>query len=183
MSKLFEVATQVSTPLALAGLVATSFFLIVRQALANGLFPKFARQVGAELLRSIIDKFFILAIVAMCLGFFGFALVQLLQAKTATPEETRKRNYEYHYQHEGKDYVGYFKELEANSWVEFTKEAGRDLTYYFREIEGEPGWITLYDSGRGSYVRLRADGGWCQYATAPSGPWYNIHKIVPANGR
>lgn len=87
--------------------------------------------------------------------------------------------YEYGYTQDGKAFTGVFENLEANGWTEYTTEANRDLTYHFREVDGEPGWITLYDSARGSYVRFRREGGVAQYATMAEGPWANIHTVRP----
>src|SRR6266851_924443 len=74
MEKLFEIATKVSTPLMLAGFIACAFFLILNQILRKNLFPKLTRQLSAEIVRLIINKLFILALIALILGFIGFVL-------------------------------------------------------------------------------------------------------------
>lgn len=81
MSNLFEVASRISTPLALAGLIAAAFFFIIRQALAKGLFPQLSQRAGAEILKTIIDRFFVLSLIAMVLGFVGYILVRVLDAR------------------------------------------------------------------------------------------------------
>jgi hypothetical protein len=176
--KLIQIAIQVSNPLALAGLIAALFFLLAREMLSRGLFPQLAQSAGGKLLRHVVDRFFVLALVAMVLGFTGFALGKILE--THKRDGIALRKFSYAYEQGGHQYSGYFQEMEGSAWVEFTKEPERDLTYYFREVEGEAGWITLYDSGRKAYVRLRKGGGWCQYTTNPEGPWYNIHLVAPA---
>ena len=69
MTKIFEIASQVSTPLALAGFIACVVFFVLRQIVAKNIFPRLTSAVGAGLLRHIIDRLFVLALVAMCLGF------------------------------------------------------------------------------------------------------------------
>lgn len=91
-------------------------------------------------------------------------------------------SYRYTYQNNGKTYHGYFKNTGAGAWVEYTGQSDLDLTYRFREVESEPGWITLYDSGRGLYVRLPSGGGWAQFTENPTGPWYNLHEVTPISG-
>jgi hypothetical protein len=177
MEKIVEIASKVSTPLALAGVVATLFFLLVRAALVRDLFPKLPSGAGGRLLRVVIDRFFILSLVAILLGFAGYVFAKSVDSQRVPAAGFRK--YAYKYENDGRSYSGYFQELEGGSWVEFTREPDRDLTYYFREVEGEPGWITLYDSGRKSYVRLRVNGGWCQYTTQEEWRWSNIHRVTP----
>lgn len=72
MEGLFRIASQVSSPLALGGLIATIFFLILRQIIAKNIFPELTRAVGGDILKLIIERLFLLALIAMILGFIGF---------------------------------------------------------------------------------------------------------------
>lgn len=69
---IFDIASHVSTPLALAGLFAAAVFFIFRQILAKNIFPQLTAAIGADVLRLVIDRLFLLALVAMVLGFVGY---------------------------------------------------------------------------------------------------------------
>ena len=77
MGKIFEIASQVSTPLALAGFFAAVLFFVFRQIVAKNIFPRLTAAIGADLLRLIIDRLFVLALVAMLLGFAGYIVPKL----------------------------------------------------------------------------------------------------------
>ena len=51
MGKIFEIASQVSTPLALAGFFAAVLFFVFRQIVAKNIFPRLTAAIGADLLR------------------------------------------------------------------------------------------------------------------------------------
>lgn len=76
MASVLEVASRVSTPLALGGLFAAILFLIFRQLLRLKIFPKLARKEGYTLLRVVVDRLFFLALVAMILGAIAFVFGQ-----------------------------------------------------------------------------------------------------------
>jgi hypothetical protein len=88
MAKIFEIASQVSTPLALAGFFAAVVFFIFRQIVAKNVFPRFTAAVGARMLRLIIDRLFVLALVAMCLGFCAYLVPLAFGAGRATSVAT-----------------------------------------------------------------------------------------------
>lgn len=77
MEKIFEIASQVSTPLALAGFFAALVFFIFRQIVAKNIFPRLTAAIGADLLKLIVDRLFVLALVAMVLGFVGYVVPPL----------------------------------------------------------------------------------------------------------
>lgn len=90
MDKIFELATSISTPLALSGFFAAIVFYIFRQIVAKNIFPKLTAAVGARVLRFIIEKLFILALVAMVLGFIAYlATVLLPHRPEAGSEQSR----------------------------------------------------------------------------------------------
>lgn len=74
MQEIFEIASRVSTPLALGGFSAAVVFFIFRQILKKDFFPTLAKSASAEIVKTIIDRLFVLALVAMVLGFAGYIL-------------------------------------------------------------------------------------------------------------
>jgi len=72
MEKALEIASNVSTPLALAGLMSSLMFFILKQILSSGLLSKSSSKQSAGLLKLIIDRFFVLSLVAMVLGFIAY---------------------------------------------------------------------------------------------------------------
>jgi len=72
MNKLFEIASRVDTPLALGGITVVALFLIYKFVLKKEIFPKLTKIHSYKLLNKIVNSFFILAFVAMFLGFFGY---------------------------------------------------------------------------------------------------------------
>lgn len=92
MTRLVEIATNVSTPLMVAGFLAAALFLILRQILKMDIFPGLNRQLGAEIIRLIIDRLFVLALVALVLGFAGFTLTVFAGTPEANPKATLRSN-------------------------------------------------------------------------------------------
>lgn len=74
METVFEIATQVSTPLALGGLFASILFFTLRQLIKKDTFPALTRSASADVIKIIIDRLFVLALVAMVLGFAGYII-------------------------------------------------------------------------------------------------------------
>ena len=74
MQEIFEIASRVSTPLALGGFTAAVLFFVFRQILNRDFFPTLAKSASAEIVKTIIDRLFVLALVAMVLGFAGYIL-------------------------------------------------------------------------------------------------------------
>jgi hypothetical protein len=83
--KLFEIATKVATPLALGGLVAAAFFLIGRQIV--GRIPVVKPGSAADLLRHIIDRFFVLALIGLVLGCVAYVVKILPHPNPIGPGE------------------------------------------------------------------------------------------------
>ena len=71
MEKLFEIATNIRTPLALGGLIAVIFFLIIKKIISKIDIPK-SVEVRAGILNKVINFSFILAILSVILGFLGY---------------------------------------------------------------------------------------------------------------
>ena len=85
MNSIVEIASKVSTPLALGGLIAAFLFFIFRQILTKNIFPKLTAALSGTILQSIIDKLFILALVAMILGFAGY-VVKVIAGMNIPPD-------------------------------------------------------------------------------------------------
>lgn len=94
MEKVFEIASRVSNPLMLAGVIAAAFFFILREIIRKNIFPTLNRNRGAEILILIIERLFMLALVSIVLGFAGFVMVTAFKANerasaiTSTPSPT-----------------------------------------------------------------------------------------------
>ncbi|MDM8544256.1 hypothetical protein QUF90_24525 [Desulfococcaceae bacterium HSG9] len=74
MESILKIATEVSTPLMVSGFLAGAFFLILRQILEKNLFPVLTKQLSAEIIKLIIERLFILALIALIFGFMGFVI-------------------------------------------------------------------------------------------------------------
>jgi hypothetical protein len=80
MENILEIASKVSTPLGLGGLIVGALFLIFRQILSMNIFPQLSRQLGGNILIKIINSFLILALVAIVLGFTSYILPTAMKA-------------------------------------------------------------------------------------------------------
>ena len=74
MNSIFEITSKVSTPLALGGVVFAILFFILRQIIKKKIFPKLTIALAGTIIQSIINKLFILALVAIVLGFAGYTV-------------------------------------------------------------------------------------------------------------
>lgn len=83
MQPIFDTATQVSTPMALAGLAVVSLYLVFRKALDSDKLVRMTGKDTAKVILRIVDWVFVVAILATILGFIGF-LATLFDA-TASP--------------------------------------------------------------------------------------------------
>lgn len=72
MENIFELATSIPTPLALGGFYAAIVFFLFRQIVAENFFPKLTAAVGAKVLILIIERIFVLSLVAIVLGFAAY---------------------------------------------------------------------------------------------------------------
>ncbi|MGR0479986.1 MAG: hypothetical protein ACTFAL_00905 [Candidatus Electronema sp. V4] len=83
MEKLFQISTTISTPLALGGLFAVIFFFIIKQMLAKDIFSPLTKSSSFNILKTIVDRLFVLALIAMLLGFAGYIIPMLLPASSS----------------------------------------------------------------------------------------------------
>ena len=81
MEKIFEIASNISTPLALAGIITAILFFIIKQILQK-------KGNTESLFRFIINKLFILSLIAMLLGFAGFIIKSFDGSDTGNKKKT-----------------------------------------------------------------------------------------------
>src|SRR5215469_2543615 len=89
MNFIFEIASKVSTPLALGGIIAAIIFFIFRQILAKKFFPTLSRGASGAIIQNIINKLFYLAILAIFLGFIAYVLTAVSADSKSPPEMSR----------------------------------------------------------------------------------------------
>jgi len=68
----FKIASDLSTPLALGGLFAAILFLLIRQIIDKDIFQQLTSKASAGIIKNIINKLFLLALISMILGFIGY---------------------------------------------------------------------------------------------------------------
>lgn len=88
MQSIFDLASRVSTPLALAGFFAAIIFFVIRQIIAKNIFPALTQDHSGEIIKLIVDRLFVLSLVAMILGFVGFTIVRLGPHETLAKQPT-----------------------------------------------------------------------------------------------
>lgn len=72
MEKVLEIATKVSTPIAVAGLVVGVLLIIFYAILKLKIFPKLNQTMGKDLITSMMKYLYTLAMVSIVLGFVGY---------------------------------------------------------------------------------------------------------------
>ena len=89
MSSIFEITSKVSTPLALGGVVVAILFFILRQIIKKNIFPKLTIALAGTIIQSIINKLFILALVAIVLGFAGYTVALFVPTLKMPPNSVK----------------------------------------------------------------------------------------------
>jgi hypothetical protein len=74
MDKILHIASNISQPLGIAGILAAATFLIFRQIIKKNIFPTLTKNLSAGIITLIIKRLSLLALVSMILGFAGFAM-------------------------------------------------------------------------------------------------------------
>lgn len=85
MQLIFDTASRLSTPLAVAGFVAAIFFFVIRQLLKKGIFPKLAQHHSSRIIILIIDRLFTLSLVALVFGFVGYTVALFAPTTLSQP--------------------------------------------------------------------------------------------------
>jgi len=86
MDLIFGIASKVSTPLALAGVIVAALFLVFQQIIKKKIFPKLTTALAGNIILSIINKLFILALVAIVLGFAGYVVARFAPEQELPPD-------------------------------------------------------------------------------------------------
>ena len=79
MEKLFNIASRISTPLALSGFVVLIFFLLIRQLLDKNIFPTLTKKLSSDVIKLIIRCIFILSLLTVLLGSLGYVIPMLMR--------------------------------------------------------------------------------------------------------
>ncbi|WP_040495452.1 hypothetical protein [Fulvivirga imtechensis] len=82
MEMIFEIASNVSTPLGLAGIIATVLFFSISQFIKAGIIAKTTKRTSGRIAILIINRLFVLAFITIFLGFLGFFLKHIVAFKT-----------------------------------------------------------------------------------------------------
>ncbi len=77
IEKLFEIASKISTPLALAGICVVVVFLILWRILGLAIFESVGGSRTAEIIKLIVGTIFVLALVAVVLGIAGYVFISV----------------------------------------------------------------------------------------------------------
>ena len=88
MEKVFEIASRVSHPLGIAGITVATLFFISREILRKNIFPTLTKNLSAGIIRLLIHRLFVLALVSMVLGFGGFALTMFREPHVSETSNT-----------------------------------------------------------------------------------------------
>ncbi|CAK8725699.1 hypothetical protein GMJAKD_17110 [Candidatus Electrothrix aarhusensis] len=93
MNKIFEIAAKVSTPLGISGLFAVIVLYIFKAIIDKEIFPSLSTTLSHDILISIIDRLFILALAAMIFGFIGYmSLIFVGQFQNSNETGPLKKN-------------------------------------------------------------------------------------------
>jgi uncharacterized membrane protein len=77
MDKIFDIASSISTPLGLGGFFAAVVFYIFKQVLTKDLLRQLTSSHSADVIKLIIERLFVLALIAMILGFIAYLVTKL----------------------------------------------------------------------------------------------------------
>lgn len=77
MFKIFELASRISTPLSVTGVIVVAVFFVVREIIRRAEFSRPTRTHSFQIYKRVIDWFFIFGIAALLLGFLGYGLTLL----------------------------------------------------------------------------------------------------------
>lgn len=87
MEKLFEIASKVSTPLALAGIVVMVLFFTFRSIIRLKIFSKQKEQNTFKVLNKVLNYVFILALISIVLGVTSYIVVSIYKTEGTGNEE------------------------------------------------------------------------------------------------
>jgi hypothetical protein len=76
MNGIWETVTSISTPLILGGLVVVVMFFIFKTIFSKNIIPQLNQTTGGKVVLRIVNFLFILSLVAIILGFVGYAIAK-----------------------------------------------------------------------------------------------------------
>ncbi|MFM0198167.1 hypothetical protein PQQ65_34480 [Paraburkholderia strydomiana] len=168
MEGIFDIASSVSTPLALGGFLAAVVFFIFRQIIAKDIFPKLTDVLGADIIKRIIDRLFVLALVTTILGIGAYVYVD-----TFTKDGAPKIIHNSFVAGNGDVFV----KAREKSWNEITPPR-TDPSFTFEEEDRNERELALYDKSRDMHVRLPIPSGVATWRTGQSGPWIPWYTVT-----
>lgn len=168
MASIFNVATSVSTPLALGGFLAAAVFFIFRQIIRKDIFPKLSDVLGADIIKRIIDRLFILALVTTVLGIVAYVYV-ISSENYPTPKIVNNSF------SAGNGDI--FVRTEANSWNEISPPK-TDPSFVYEEVNRTDHELLLYDKSRDMHVRFPIPSGTATWRVGESGPWTDWYVVT-----
>lgn len=77
MDQIFDIALNISNPLSLAGLIAATLFYSIKVILSKNIFPTLTKNFTSKIFTLIINRMFILSLVATILGVSGFVIITI----------------------------------------------------------------------------------------------------------
>ncbi|WP_147394154.1 hypothetical protein [Paraburkholderia sp. BL23I1N1] len=168
MDSIFDIATSVSTPLALGGFLAAVVFFIFRQVIAKDIFPQLTDVLGADIIRRIIDRLFILALVTTVLGIGAYAYIKTIGEGPipSIPHNAFSA---------GNGDI--FVRTGANTWNEISPPR-TDPSFTFEESGRTSDELLLYDKSRDMHVRFPIPSGTATWRVGESGPWTNWYVVT-----
>jgi hypothetical protein len=83
MARLFEIAAQIATPLALSGVVVIVIFVLYQKLIAGPLSTQLSRSHNFRVINRLVTFLFILGLVAIIIGVGSFLVVKFMPAPTA----------------------------------------------------------------------------------------------------
>ena len=188
MGHLFDVATSIKTPLAFGGFVAAILFWSVRQIVAKDIFPKLSSGHGADLLRLIVDRLFVLALVSTVLGVVSYLAISLFPHPDLTHEDPiapASQPYgaspiqEYRVAGDtalvptdtfGVANGDVFVQARGGLWNEI-HPPGTTPLFVFKELSRGEAEVMLFDISRNMYLRLPRPSGVSQWRVGTAGEW------------
>lgn len=148
MEQIFDIASRISTPLALAGFIAAAFFLILRQLLRKNIFQKLQAGDSFRIVAIIVQRLFVLSLVALVLGFAGF-IVPMLAPKPSRPEGLKQ-------EHESRTRASQELRASLESRALSLEEKKVISEFYDKRSKLSDDWRSLYDD----YSRINRAQNW-----------------------
>ena len=186
MERFLEIATNVSTPIGLGGLYAAIFFLIARELVKSNIFPRFSKQLASDLVKTIIDRLFILSLVAVVLGFTGYVVAWVV------PHSSPTTNVPYDSHSQGlpsPPFSDSSRITEQHSWKVFKawmKQHPDIIRQY--GIPRDPKFISVHEQNFASgYVAYNVTDAWSVWLHSKSNEFVKLSNpskhLTPGSGR